>query len=69
MCCLTSLPPGQDPLGHKKNFIASDWKKFKMANGKQISDWTIILLLAAACPCTSLGPRALSPALKPPASV
>ena len=28
-CSLTSLLPGRDTSGHKKNFIASDWTKIQ----------------------------------------
>ena len=36
MCSLTSLPSSQDPSGHKKNFIASDWTKIQ--DGKWKAD-------------------------------
>ena len=42
MCSLISLPPGQDTSGHKKILLPLIGQKFKMANGKQSSDWTII---------------------------
>ena len=36
MRSLTSLPPGQDTLGHKKNFIASDWTEIQDGKWKAV---------------------------------
>ena len=52
MLSLMSLLPGWDTSGHKKILSPLIGQKFKMANGKQSSDWTIIQNGGWACDWT-----------------
>ena len=52
MSSLMSLPPGRDTSGQKKILLPLIGQKFKMANGKQSSDWTIIQNGGWACDWT-----------------